>query len=90
MLYSINYGKFSTHKQKCPQLGIVYLMWFMGERVTHSHPPFAYVAVQSKGNTVLNLILRMKKNNFNFEKRAIFLVKVVNRSIYTCIRYENS
>ena len=38
--------------------------------------------------TVLNLILRMEKNNFNFEKTRAFLVKVVNRSIY--IRYENS
>ena len=33
-------------------------------------------------NTVLNLILRMEKNNFNFEKRAFFCVKVVDRSIH--------
>ena len=37
--------------------------------------------------TVLNLILRMEKNNFNFKKH-VFLVKVVNHSIYK--RYENS
>ena len=32
-------------------------------------------------HTILNLILRMEKNKFNFEKR-VFLVKVVNCSIY--------
>ena len=36
-------------------------------------------------NTILNLIQRMKKNNFDFEKHD-FLVKVVNRSYINIMR----
>ena len=35
-----------------------------------------------------NLIQCMEKKNFNFEERALFLVKIVNHFIYT--HYENS
>ena len=57
-------------------------------KVGHLFSFSSYLYIMYLTITVLYLILRMEKKNFNFEKRAFFLVKVVNRSIY--IRYENS
>ena len=39
---------------------------------------FYRVLHRSNVHIVLNLILRMEKNDFNFEKCAFFLVKIVN------------